>query len=79
MPSKQKRASSAFVMLFLKLQKPDIDQPTRVMCKPTPSPVNTSQLEIELISHPNRHFVTFLMRVFNDGFDSGIIKFPVIP
>ena len=37
-------------------------QPTCVMCKPIISPVNTSQLEIELTSHPDRHFVNFLMR-----------------
>ena len=49
------------------------------MCKPTPSPVNTSQLETELTSHPDRHFVNFLMRGFNDGFDTGITKLPVIP
>ena len=49
------------------------------MCKPYPSPVNTSQLETELTSHPDRHFVNFLMRGFNDGFDAGITKLPVIP
>ena len=49
------------------------------MCKPTPSPVNTSQLETELTSHPDRHSVNFLMRGFNDGFDTGITKLPVIP